>query len=242
MAGRRRPYENEDIHTHANGTESGPTGRAGDMRSQGFPITADPSFTGYGYSGRLPRGTSEEMGFPRNDAEQEPDPGAMRVAGRNALKGQMDAAPGPTAPAPEPGPSPEAEMERLMRETGYKGSDPAEGMAHVWKVMPTDDVAELIDMLSAKHGLPTPFPKGKEGDKPSKLGGPQQEAREFVPERQEREMSYPLSNNDYGDGQLISAPANDFEEESMGRASVPARGRPERDPLPPRNALMRRRA
>lgn len=65
---------------------------------------------------------------------------------------------------------PEAEMERLMKETGYQGSDPAEGMKHVWSKMPTDGVAELIEMLAQKHGLPTPW-DGKEGGM-MKLGGP----------------------------------------------------------------------
>jgi hypothetical protein len=67
----------------------------------------------------------------------------------NALMGRRG--PAPTDDTPE------MEMERLMRETGYTGKDPAEGMAHVWKAMPTDSVAELIDMLSGKHGIPPPW-------------------------------------------------------------------------------------
>lgn len=59
--------------------------------------------------------------------------------------------------APPDAQDPEAEMEQLMRQTGYQGSDPAEGMAHVWKAMPTDDVAGLIEVLSKKHGLPPPW-------------------------------------------------------------------------------------
>src|SRR5262245_43804376 len=73
--------------------------------------------------------------------------------------------------------TPEAQMEMLMRETGYTGNDPAEGMAHVWQAMPTDSVGELIDMLSDKYGYPKPFKGGGEPgsagmSRKMKLGGP----------------------------------------------------------------------
>jgi hypothetical protein len=62
------------------------------------------------------------------------------------------------------------EMERLMREAGYTGNDPVAGMKHVWEKMPTDEVAETIEAVAKRQGLPTPWQqlKGK-----SKLGGPE---------------------------------------------------------------------
>jgi hypothetical protein len=61
------------------------------------------------------------------------------------------------APTPEPAPSPEMELEQLMRDTGYTGNDISEGMAHVWKAMPTDAVGELIDHVSGRLGIPAPW-------------------------------------------------------------------------------------
>jgi hypothetical protein len=62
------------------------------------------------------------------------------------------------------------ELEQLMRDTGYTGNDPEEGMAHVWKAMPTDAVGELIDQVAQRNGLKPPFPQ--QGGQ-MKLGGPE---------------------------------------------------------------------
>jgi hypothetical protein len=76
----------------------------------------------------------------------------------------------------------EAMMEQWAAETGYQGGDPAEAMAHVWAKMPTDHVAEVIDRLSAKHGIPPPF--GNQGGGMMKAGGPANPAlgKQFGPD------------------------------------------------------------
>jgi hypothetical protein len=135
---------------------------------------------------------------------------------------------------PATSPDPYAIMEHLAKRAGIK--DPSsvsleELVKAAAGVAATDMELETVEHIAKAYKLPNPW---QEPDaKGSKLGGPQQEAREFVPERQEREMNYPLSDNDYGDGRMISAPVRDYEEESMGRSSIP------RAPMP--NMLMMRR-
>jgi hypothetical protein len=87
----------------------------------------------------------------------------------NALM-QRSQGPGPQPPTPT-NDTPEMELERLMRETGYTGNDPAAGMKHVWEKMPTDEVAETIEAVAKRQGLPTPWSATTGGAK-MKLGGP----------------------------------------------------------------------
>lgn len=57
-----------------------------------------------------------------------------------------------------------------------KGGDPQEVLSRaiqqIWKAQPTDDNAEMIEMLSERMGLPTPW--GKPGEPPQQQMAPQQ--------------------------------------------------------------------
>ena len=109
----------------------------------------------------------------------------MQRAGMQPVA-QMAAAPG-GPPQAQQGPSPEDimldEFTKRAAAAGIdlnaemqKGGDPTEAltraMQQIWKAQPTDDNAEMIDMLSQKFGIPPPW-VGQQGDQKMKLGGPE---------------------------------------------------------------------